>query len=229
MDNLSSVYKITNKITGRFYIGCSTNVERRFNQHRQRYKDLNSGEYNKPLYIDMRKYGIDNFTFEVLETCQDDKRFELEQQYINNLNAYIEGYNTGHNGEAHGNTILTEKEVADIRNRYNNHERYRDVYKLYSDKISESGFSKIWKGETWLYVNNEVYTDKNKIFHKHNTGNPGSLNGRSLISEDDVIYIRTCKKEGKRMDDVYQKYKHTFSKGYFKNIWYGQTWPHIKV
>ena len=35
----------------------------------------------------------------------------------------------------------------------------------------------------------EVYTPENKEFHKHNTGQKGSSNGRSLLTEEDVRKI----------------------------------------
>ena len=51
-------------------------------------------------------------------------------------------------GESHPSHKLTESDVLDIRIRYDNLERRQEVYELYKDRIGESGFSKIWKGET---------------------------------------------------------------------------------
>lgn len=42
----------------------------------------------------------------------------------------------------------------------------------------------------------EVYTPENKEFHLHNTGNKGSSNGRSRLTEDDVRAIRIRRKNG---------------------------------
>lgn len=45
----------------------------------------------------------------------------------------------------------------------------------------------------------EVYTSENKKFHSHNTGNTGSQNGRSKLTEQDVINIRIRKKNGEAL------------------------------
>ena len=74
-----------------------------------------------------------------------------------------------------------------------------------------------------------VYTDENKYFHSHNTGLSGEYNPRSLLTENDVKYIRTSKKEGKDKNEIFNQYKDKISKGYFSNIWYGYNWPNIKV
>ena len=36
---ISAVYKITNKINGKFYIGSSTNIKQRWNSHKERYNN----------------------------------------------------------------------------------------------------------------------------------------------------------------------------------------------
>ncbi|MBR4984030.1 MAG: hypothetical protein IKY94_15975 [Lachnospiraceae bacterium] len=49
----------------------------------------------------------------------------------------------------------------------------------------------------------EVYTEENKNFHKNNTGNTGSSNGRSKLTEEDVRNIRLRKKNGEESSIVY--------------------------
>lgn len=58
------IYKITNKVNGKIYIGQSINLNRRISEHK-RYKDPNQ-------IIDqaIKKYGKDNFTFDIIEECQ---------------------------------------------------------------------------------------------------------------------------------------------------------------
>jgi group I intron endonuclease len=59
------IYKITNKVNGKVYIGKSNDPERRWKQHKSEvYK--NKTTY---LYQSMRKYGVDNFSFIVIEEC----------------------------------------------------------------------------------------------------------------------------------------------------------------
>lgn len=125
---------------------------------------------------------------------------------------------------------LTREDVIDIRTRYDNHERCKEVEILYSAKIGHSGFSKIWKGETWKDIMPEVYTKENKEFHLHNTGQKGSSNGRSKLTEEDVYAIRLRKKNGEDWRAVYQDYKYTgIKEGPFYNTWCGYNWKHVVV
>ena len=60
------IYKITNDINGKIYIGKTLNsLEHRFNEHkrasRKKYCE------NRPLYSAMRKYGVENFSITLIE------------------------------------------------------------------------------------------------------------------------------------------------------------------
>ena len=81
---ISAVYKITNTITGDFYIGSSKNIKQRWAQHKckSRWND----NPNSPLYKDMQKYGIDKFEFQVIEEVEEGSLKEKEQQFIETLN-----------------------------------------------------------------------------------------------------------------------------------------------
>ena len=46
-----------------------------------------------------------------------------------------------------------------------------------------------FKGETWKNVMPEVYTKENKEYHLHDTGNKGSQNGRTRLTEEEVREI----------------------------------------
>ena len=73
------IYKITNKINNHSYIGQSRNIEKRWSNHI--YHDKSRDEY--PLYRAFKKYGLENFNFEILEECSLNKLNEREQYYIN--------------------------------------------------------------------------------------------------------------------------------------------------
>ena len=226
------IYKITNQINGKAYIGLSTKIEDRWQYHLNPYN--HKREHNKLLYQAFAKYGIENFVFEVLEECSVQELSDKEKYYIDKFNTYKNGYNAttgGENqqGDGHPRHKLTQSDVEDIRERYNNLERRKDVYQLYSDRIGESGFSKIWKGESWKHVMPEVYTPENKLFHLHNTANKGSENGRARLTEQDVYNIRLRRKNGEQLKKVYEDYKHLITKGSFTNVWTYQNWPNIVV
>lgn len=51
MLNKCGIYKITNMINNKAYIGCSSNINKRWNSHKQRYNDSTNKEYEKELYV----------------------------------------------------------------------------------------------------------------------------------------------------------------------------------
>ena len=77
------VYKITNTVTGDFYIGSSKNVKERWKQHKipstwDRFP-------NNQMYQDFQKYGVNKFSFQVIAEVEIDKLKEAEQQYIEKM------------------------------------------------------------------------------------------------------------------------------------------------
>ena len=83
MEIISGVYKITNTITGDFYIGSSKNVKQRWRSHK--CKSVWKRQPNNQMYQDMQKYGLESFIFEVLEEAEEEKLKEKEQQFIEML------------------------------------------------------------------------------------------------------------------------------------------------
>ena len=83
MNNISAVYKITNTVTGDFYIGSSKNIKSRLAAHKCQSTWKNHP--NNPMYHDMQKYGVDKFVFEVLEVVESEKLKEAEQKFIETL------------------------------------------------------------------------------------------------------------------------------------------------
>jgi group I intron endonuclease len=76
----SCVYQIVNLINGHRYVGSARNFESRCKEHKAY---LNGGYHgNKHLLAAWRKYGAENFVFEVLEMCHPDDRFNVEQRHI---------------------------------------------------------------------------------------------------------------------------------------------------
>lgn len=93
------IYKITNLVNGKVYIGQTTNYNRRFSEH----KKMGYGkEDSKYLYNAMSHYGIENFKFEVIEKCENYN--EREKYWIKHYNSYCGaeggwGYNMTEGGE----------------------------------------------------------------------------------------------------------------------------------
>lgn len=82
------VYKIKNKTNDKIYIGITNNLHLRWKNH-QRNAFINN--MKMPLYASMRKYGIDNFEINVIDSCADTQLLlEKEKEYIKNFK--LEGY-----------------------------------------------------------------------------------------------------------------------------------------
>ena len=108
------IYKIENLITHHIYIGQSTNIDTRWRRHKD---DVHSGKKDYPLYRAINKYGIDNFSFEIIEECSKEALDEREQFWIKYYNSYKNGYNQtiGGQGAKCCGSSLNYKQVETIR------------------------------------------------------------------------------------------------------------------
>lgn len=102
------IYKITNKINSKIYIGqTSGTIEKRFKEH------IKQSKYNDTfhLYRAMRKYGIENFEIEEIEECEDSLLSQKEKYYIKYFDSYKNGYNMTIGGD--GVVKYDYREIAD--------------------------------------------------------------------------------------------------------------------
>ena len=124
MKIISGVYKITNTVTGDFYIGSSKDVKKRWREHKcqstwKKYP-------NKQLYLDMMKYGLNKFELQILAEVEAEQLKEKEQEFIETLKPTYNNYN------AKGWNIERKKEY---------HKEYQKEYQkewYKSDKGKES-------------------------------------------------------------------------------------------
>lgn len=112
------IYKITNKINGKCYIGQAVNIKRRWKSHKEIAFKKNHPGYSYPLYQAIRKYGLENFNFEVLEECKKEQLEEKEIFYIAKYDSYKNGYNQNIGG-AHvaRHCRFTDEDVDNVINR----------------------------------------------------------------------------------------------------------------
>lgn len=93
------IYKITNTVTGKLYIGLtSVSLRERWTNHKSNCK--NPDKYTSALYCSMRKHGIDNFTIGQIDTATSLEELNIkEQTYIKALNTLApNGYNLDDGG-----------------------------------------------------------------------------------------------------------------------------------
>lgn len=92
--DIIGIYKITNKITDKCYIGESINITSRWNRH---LKELISNTHHSyKLQKAFNEYGIKNFNFEILEILNSYNKTEIlkiEKEYIDSYNSIKNGYN----------------------------------------------------------------------------------------------------------------------------------------
>ena len=90
---ICGIYKITNIVNGKFYIGSSNNIKNRWSQHENALDEGTHG--NAYLQNAWNKYGgKKNFKFEIIEECAPEVQFEREQYYLNTLKPFDDnGYN----------------------------------------------------------------------------------------------------------------------------------------
>ena len=93
---MAYVYKITNDINGKIYIGKTYNsIEKRFKEH---CKDrLKRKCEQRPLYSAMNKYGIEHFHVELLEETTNPE--EREKYWIEYYGSFKNGYNATTGGD----------------------------------------------------------------------------------------------------------------------------------
>ena len=106
---MAFIYKITNLINNKIYVGKTTKtLEERFQTHLHDSKKEKLS--HRPLYKDMKEYGAENFSIELLEEDNDNPS-EKEIYWIEKLNSRIpNGYNIALGGEGRKTVTSQEKE-----------------------------------------------------------------------------------------------------------------------
>ena len=222
------IYKITKISNGKSYIGQSNNIKRRFKEHQQK-----GASSRIPLDIAIQKYGVQAFTYEILEECPLNKLNEREQYWINYYDTVNNGYNcsTGGDqqsiGENNGRAKLTEQDVIQIRKAYANHKRQKEVYENYKDKITFSTFQNIWSGHSWAHVMPEVFTKENKEYYiyKNSAGSNGAF---AQFTDEEVIKIRT-RYEKESAKQIYKDYSNRVSFQSFQQILWGRYYSELPI
>lgn len=100
------IYQIINKENGHMYIGLSKNIEQRIKEYFSHgINGKRKDDLDKPLYRAFKKYGIDNFEWNILEECSDDLLKEREIYWIKYYNTYE---NKEHYNETPAEIVLEE-------------------------------------------------------------------------------------------------------------------------
>lgn len=170
------IYKITNKINGKTYIGMTSfNMEKRWKEHIWESSSSKSHCYNTKFHKALRKYGFDKFEKEIIDESNDLNSLKKKEIYwIDKLNTYKEGYNStlggdgfsGKQKESHISKRYRSIFCIELNKKYRSLKHAEKETGVSKSSISEclSGRTDIAKGLTFRYSNNNRLNKKaNKL------------------------------------------------------------------
>jgi len=151
--SICGVYTITNKINGKVYVGSSADINKRWNYHRRKLSK--NSHKNKHLQNAWNKYGKNNFEFRVMEECDRQSQYSVEQKYLDAAEKSPKKYYNQHY-KATGSTIRTklwtQEEYNDLKEYWlNNGTMKLYEYGKQKYKVSQSPLNKLinkYKEET---------------------------------------------------------------------------------
>ena len=124
------IYKITNKINGKSYIGQTIqNVKERFYQHCA--TKCSQAILNMVIHKAINKYGKSNFTIEVIEEVESTNLNDRERYWIR----YYDSYNNGHNsteGGQDGIKLFKNLDTESIVREYKSGKSLREIGRLFN-------------------------------------------------------------------------------------------------
>lgn len=147
MRKITGIYKIENNITKKCYIGQAKDIEKRWLKHRSEPFNEHSHSYDYPLYRAIRKYGIENFSFVILEECSVSELNQKEMEYISQHNAFFNGYNQTLGGDT---SAVVEKEkilgiINDLENTDMFHKEIAEKWNISIEMVQGINTGRYWK------------------------------------------------------------------------------------
>ena len=145
------IYKITNLANNKAYIGQSVAIEKRWTKHR-------SAKDEYPIHRAMRKYGLENFSFEIIEKCSQEKLNEREKfwiSYYETLNPE-KGYNLSLGGNARAfiqkvTPAIYYEIVEHLRNKELTQKEIGELYNISENMVVGINTGYYWKKEDMEY------------------------------------------------------------------------------
>jgi group I intron endonuclease len=133
------IYKFTNKINSKSYIGQTNNIEKRKRGHKSDSYNAKSHSYKLPFHNAIRKYGWENFKFEIIEEIPD----EMGRDYLNEREIFFidyfktlttqNGYNLTVGGDGCAKPKKTFEECCKV-SKILNEEQVRDIQRMLCEK-----------------------------------------------------------------------------------------------
>ena len=150
------IYKITNNINNNCYIGQSRDILKRWQNHQIAAFNKNDKGYEYPLYRAFRKYGLQNFSFDILEQCTIN---ELNDKEIYWINFFKPVYNQTEGGNYNIvpqklNINIVQEIQQILLNDPNGEVSHKELAKKYGvnkDTIRDINVGRTWKNDNLEY------------------------------------------------------------------------------
>ena len=153
MEPIIGIYKITNKINGKSYVGQSVNVHKRWTAEKNSAFNPNATGYDYPLSLAFRKYGLDNFSFEVIEYCDKTLLDEREVFWIRQYDTFFHGYNQTMGGDGSAAKAAQNKEIIiviiqDLKTTDLFHKEIASKWGVSTEMVQGINTGRYWKHDT---------------------------------------------------------------------------------
>ena len=124
------IYKITNKVNGKSYIGQTIqSVKERFYQHCA--TKCSQAVLNMVIHKAITKYGKSNFTIEVIEEVESANLNDRERYWIRYYDSYNNGYNSTEGGQD-GIKLFKNLDIESIVREYKSGKSLREIGRLFN-------------------------------------------------------------------------------------------------
>ncbi len=156
---MTGIYKITNLINQKSYIGQSIDIKRRWRDHRRCAKTEDNC-----LYRAIRKYGVDNFSFEVIKECSPKELDELERYYIKLYDTYYNGYNStlgGDSAKCYSSPEQISGIINDLKNTSLTQQQIADKWQLGISMVQGINTGKHWRQDLDYPIRKQKEAKKN--------------------------------------------------------------------
>lgn len=223
------IYKYTNKTNNKSYIGQSIKLEERKKEHERYYLNPKHNCYKTKFYCALRKYGLENFTYEILEQGEysEQELNELEIYYINYFDTYYNDYNSTLGGDMTAvSRKLNEEQILQIKQLLANTDlSLSDIAEKFGLNRHSTMIGLINKGKCWTRIGNYNYPIRKECSKLQNSG---GKNPNAILSDKEVIIIRE-RFVNETLPQIYNDYENIISFNELKKIVYGSQFKHLPI
>ncbi len=220
---LSGIYKITNLVNNKFYIGSSCNLKNREWQH---FNQLKRNKHSSSkLQNSYNKHGKNNFKFEIIAICPDIYLVKLEQWFLDNLKPHYnickkagkyiktEGFENlsesiskkhkedKENRIKNGRYKLNKDQVIEIKKLIAYNKTALEISKMFN--VAQNTIQSIKSHRTWIDVSDYIIPNEEKYLI-----NNIKIQSRHLTKYSDEILIEAIKDRinGLSIKEIREKY-----------------------